>query len=149
MSTTDDDSDKTLVIRGSNINIQHAELEIKKLILDMPMVLVEEYYVPDYACGKIIGRGGSSIKEISKTSNCKIKLTDRMYSQKKTKNNGKLITQITESSSTETINRSQTKIVTLSGSNEEILSAKVKLIELIKDNKNRQKNTNLSFLNRI
>ena len=55
MSTTDDDSDKTLVIRGSNINIQHAELEIKKLILDMPMVLVEEYYVPDYACGKIIG----------------------------------------------------------------------------------------------
>lgn len=140
MSTTDDDSDKTLVIRGSNINIQHAELEIKKLILDMPMVLVEEYYVPDYACGKIIGRGGSSIKEISKTSNCKIKLTDRMYSQKKTKNNGKLITQITESSSTETINRSQTKIVTLSGSNEEILSAKDLIIAKIKEeDANREK----------
>ena len=69
-----------MLIRGSNVDVQKAELEIKRMILDMPVCLTEDYYVPDYACGRIIGKCGSTIKELSNLSNCKIKIVDRIKS---------------------------------------------------------------------
>ena len=60
--------------------MQRAELEIKRMISDMPVCLTEEYYIPDYACGRIIGKCGANIKELSSLSNCKIKIVDRARS---------------------------------------------------------------------
>lgn len=37
--------------------------------------------MPEYACGRIIGRGGTSIREISVLSNCKVTL-DRKNSSR-------------------------------------------------------------------
>lgn len=71
-----DNADRILVIRGSNTNVQNAEFEIKKIILEYPVTITKEFFVPQYACGRIIGKGGSSIKEISRASNCKISLIE-------------------------------------------------------------------------
>ncbi|CAF0784890.1 unnamed protein product [Brachionus calyciflorus] len=60
--------DRILVIRGSNINVQRAEFEIKKFILDNPISITQDFYVPQYACGRIIGKGGQTIREISSPS---------------------------------------------------------------------------------
>lgn len=70
------DRDRVLVIRGSQVNVFRAEIEIRGMILDSPHKLTEYFYVPDEACGRIIGRRGATIKEISSLSNCVIKLSD-------------------------------------------------------------------------
>ena len=64
------------MIRGNYLNVVRAEIEIRRLILDSPSKLTEYFYVPYEACGRIIGRRGSTIKEISSLSNCVIKLSD-------------------------------------------------------------------------
>lgn len=118
-------TEKTIVIRGSNINAQQAELEIKRLILDIPIVLTEEYYVPDYACGRIIGKGGANIREISQASNCRVKLNDKIFHSDNHKQISDLVTQgPTEDSFSK-------KTITISGSVEQISCAKVfKLFKL-------------------
>jgi transcription antitermination factor NusA-like protein len=81
--------------------------------------LTEEYYVPEYCVGRIIGRGGQNIKEISVISNCKVKFMDRMNQNK---SNSKA-NDINES--TKELTKSQKKIISLTGSVEQINSAKV------------------------
>ena len=109
-----------IVIRGSSVNAQLAEIEIKKLVLDMPMQLTEEYFVPDYACGRIIGRGGANIKEMSMISNCKIKLKDKFGSTVLNKSSMSDLTPIDDDP-----NSVQRKVISLTGSFEQIAHAKV------------------------
>ncbi len=97
-------------------------MEIKRLILDMPQLLTEEYYVPDYCCGRIIGRGGSNIKEMSIKSNCKIKLLDKIKSIRKDVND--IMDNANSNNATDGTSCSK-KIIALTGSFEQIISAKV------------------------
>ncbi len=113
--------EKTLLIRGSSANVQKAELEIKRLILDNAMQLTEEYLVPDFACGRIIGKGGANIREIQMVSNCRIKLTDKMYNR-----DSMQLTDLYDTAKLAISNDFRKKI-TISGSTEQILCAKVNI----------------------
>lgn len=117
-SDKNDVTEKILLIRGSSMNAQKAELEIKRLILDNPMPLTEEYFVPDFACGRIIGKGGQNIKEISQMSNCRIKLSDKIYSME----NKQHVDLYDKLVSSENVAK---KKITISGTTEQILCAKV------------------------
>lgn len=86
------------------------------MILECPINLTEEYYVPDYACGRIIGRNGTTIKEISNVSSCKIKLHDRAGKNSESSNN---ISNLVSSAN------QTNKLITITGSFERIAFAKV------------------------
>lgn len=122
-----EDSDKTFVIRGSASNIQLAEIEIKKFVLDTAILLTEEYYVPEVVCGKIIGRNGASIKEMSVNSNCQIKLTDKGVSKR-----GK-VTCKDIVGSMEELYGGPKKVLILSGSTEQIACAKALIVARINE----------------
>jgi hypothetical protein len=121
-------SDCILVIRGASLNVGLAELEIKKILLDMPVFLTEEYYVPDYACGRIIGSKGSNIKEISSASSCRVKLMDRIGTSSScssiiSSNSNNASNKISDEILTE--QNVPKKVVSITGSYEQIQYAKV------------------------
>ncbi|KAK7096171.1 tudor and KH domain-containing protein-like isoform X2 [Littorina saxatilis] len=68
----DSKDDRTVIIRGSTEAAQKAELMIHQIISDMPKIITEEVEVPGYCLGRLIGRGGESIREMSRVSKCKI-----------------------------------------------------------------------------
>jgi transcription antitermination factor NusA-like protein len=100
--------------------VHKAELEIKRMILDMPRSLTQEFMVPDYACGRIIGRGGGNIKEISLMSNCKVMVHRESMSMENVSNCRGSIGPIA-------LNYENAKLLSLSGSVEQIEMAKVKI----------------------
>lgn len=70
--TTKQDQDRMVVIRGNTESAQNAELLIRKIIADMPVIITEEIFVPSRALGRIIGRNGESVKHMSRSSKAKI-----------------------------------------------------------------------------
>ncbi|KAJ8298883.1 hypothetical protein KUTeg_022943 [Tegillarca granosa] len=52
--TTNQDQDRMVVIRGNTESAQNAELLIRKIIADMPVIITEEIFVPSRALGRII-----------------------------------------------------------------------------------------------
>lgn len=66
--------DRLLLIRGTNIDAQKAEMEIKRIIAEIPIPLTDEIEVPGESIGRIIGRQGNTIKTIMKASGCKINI---------------------------------------------------------------------------
>ncbi|OWF36372.1 tudor and KH domain-containing protein-like [Mizuhopecten yessoensis] len=71
-SKRDSGEDRVLVIRGSTDQAQEAELLVRKTINEMPTLLTEEIQVPVKALGRIIGRNGDSIRQISRSSNARV-----------------------------------------------------------------------------
>jgi len=59
---------RTVVVKGEREKARKAEFLIKKIISEQPKILTEEYYVPQKCCGRIIGRGGMTIRHLSKIS---------------------------------------------------------------------------------
>lgn len=132
-------SDRILLIRGTSLNCQRAELEIKRLILDTPMIITEEFYVPEYTCGRIIGRAGSNIKQIRNLTNVNIKIAERGKSVSNVKSSQLLVpiesaamstSNSYGSSSAQSLSYNSNsnalyKLITLSGSVEQIEHAKV------------------------
>lgn len=51
-----DNQERTLVIRGSAENAYKAEIEIRRIIAEKPVVITEEMLVPKDSCGRIIGK---------------------------------------------------------------------------------------------
>lgn len=125
-----------MLVRGSPWCVQRAELEIKRLVLDAPINLTYEFLVPEFACGRIIGRGGKSIREISTVSNCKVTIERKSPSDTQLSNARRdLILDMSwnddyESTTTTTnsSNMPKYKLLTLVGSFEQIESAKVSLL---------------------
>lgn len=70
--TTNQDQDRMVVIRGNTESAQNAELLIRKIIADMPVIITEEIFVPSRALGRIIGRNGETVKSMSRSSKAKI-----------------------------------------------------------------------------
>lgn len=69
---SDKDSQRTIIIRGSAESAQRAELIIRELVANMPVVLTEVMFVPSSALGRIIGRNGDTIRGISRSSNARV-----------------------------------------------------------------------------
>ena len=118
-----DKSDKIVVIRGLNVNVAKAEMEIKRFIFEMPTTRTEEYFIPENICGKIIGRGGANIRDMTKKSNCKIKLNDKGTNDPSKETDEKNVKNIIEAESND--DWTFKKIVKLTGTEDEINAAKV------------------------
>ena len=102
--------------------MQRAELEIKRIIVDMGSLLTEEYYVPDSVCGRLIGKGGSSIKEICNSSNCKVKINDKI---RVSNSADEINTDLELLGANESNQNLARKLITLTGTSEQIQHAKV------------------------
>lgn len=114
----DADTERILLIRGSSGNVQKAELEIRRLLADLPVALNEDYLIPDYACGRIIGRGGATIRELCMMSKCRIKLQDNLTHLNRLGN----------------VNIANKRLITITGSVEQIETAKVPLFIFFSQN---------------
>jgi len=66
------DTNRIAVIRGTADTAQQAELEIRKIIAEQPTILMEEILIPQKVVGRIIGKGGESIRQLSRLSGAKI-----------------------------------------------------------------------------
>ncbi|KAK3697181.1 hypothetical protein QZH41_013552 [Actinostola sp. cb2023] len=64
----DREKTRTIIIKGEREKVRQAEFLIKKIINEQPKVSTEEYYIPQRSCGRIIGRGGMTIRHLSKVS---------------------------------------------------------------------------------
>ena len=84
--------------------------------------LTEEYYIPEYVCGRIIGKGGSSIKEICSASNCKVKLHDKI---RNSSSSDDLNADLEMLGACESNVNASKKLITLTGTSEQIAHAKV------------------------
>lgn len=72
-STDDKDvSDRICKIRGRPECVRLAQTMIENIIANQPVIEVYETYVPQRACGRIIGRGGDTIQQIQAISGAKV-----------------------------------------------------------------------------
>ncbi|KAL3854394.1 hypothetical protein ACJMK2_013665 [Sinanodonta woodiana] len=67
-----EDEERTIQIRGTSESAQTAECLIRKIIADQPVKITTEMHVPAKCIGRIIGRNGESVRQISRSSNTKI-----------------------------------------------------------------------------
>lgn len=63
---------RTCVIHGTLDAAHQAELMIQQIIADIPEPITEQIEVPGYTLGRIIGKGGSSIRELQSVSGARI-----------------------------------------------------------------------------
>ncbi|KAL4233290.1 Far upstream element-binding protein 3 [Mactra antiquata] len=101
---------RILQIRGSAKAAQTAECLVREIIAEIPEILQEEIKVPRYCLGRIIGRGGETVRQLSRTSSCKIYI-DRSRGG----------------------NPDEKHLITLTGTKDQILLAKSLLQEKIDD----------------
>lgn len=69
---------RTCIIRGSAEATRMAEALIQEIIWNQPVIEVAEMWVPSRACGRIIGRCGETIRNISKASNARISVENNV-----------------------------------------------------------------------
>lgn len=77
MNFKDDDSQaadgqRILVIRGSTETAQIAECMVLKYLADLPDTVEEKIFVPVHTLGRIIGKGGETVRQMGRSSNTKI-----------------------------------------------------------------------------
>lgn len=71
-----EDCDRFAVIRGTSSDVREAEELLNASIEEQSNVITETVFVPNRACGRIIGKNGESIRQMCRTSSAKI-LVDR------------------------------------------------------------------------
>ncbi|KAK3095253.1 hypothetical protein FSP39_012233 [Pinctada imbricata] len=67
-----EESERTVVIRGMMENAQAAELLIREAVANIPKIETETINVPSRAIGRIIGRGGDTVRSIYRTSKARV-----------------------------------------------------------------------------
>lgn len=67
-----ENGDRTCVIRGAPANVTHAESLIEKYIIEQPVIYTETLTVPLSSVGRIIGRGGETIRAIQDQSKARV-----------------------------------------------------------------------------
>eukprot|EP00111_Clytia_hemisphaerica_P009297 TCONS_00027297-protein len=65
---------RKLTIKGEREKVLECEQKVKKIISDTPEFITAEVFVPQEACGQIIGKSGQSIREMCSISGAKINL---------------------------------------------------------------------------
>lgn len=78
-----DEGEETVIIRGVAKDLSEAERLVMKVVSDAPVVEVYEMYVPQQACGMIIGRNGDNIRLICQSSQAKVVVDRAPYSHDK------------------------------------------------------------------
>ncbi|VDI17447.1 tudor domain-containing protein 2 [Mytilus galloprovincialis] len=68
----DSQEERGVVIRGTPEAAQMAENMIRKIIGELPVIVTEEMVVPGKCLGRIIGRNGDTIRQMSRTSKAKV-----------------------------------------------------------------------------
>uniref|UniRef100_A0A0K2UDK7 Tudor domain-containing protein n=1 Tax=Lepeophtheirus salmonis TaxID=72036 RepID=A0A0K2UDK7_LEPSM len=68
------ESHRVLTIRGSQENIELAEILIRQTILNQPTILVSTMKIPGKTAGVVIGKKGNNINNIRNLSRCKINI---------------------------------------------------------------------------
>ncbi|KAK3907750.1 Tudor and KH domain-containing protein-like protein [Frankliniella fusca] len=63
---------RVVTIQGTAESAQLAESMIHEIIMNQPLIITHEMWVPARACGRIIGRGGETIRSITRASCAKI-----------------------------------------------------------------------------
>ncbi|XP_049801128.1 tudor and KH domain-containing protein homolog [Schistocerca nitens] len=70
-------------IRGMPEAAEKARLMIRNIIMNQPLITTRETFVPESACGRIIGKNGTNIRNISSASSARIQI-DRYSSSRDT-----------------------------------------------------------------
>ena len=60
--------ERIVLIQGEREKARRAEILVKKIIAEQPIIRTEEVFVPQRACGRIIGKGGQTIRNMSSVS---------------------------------------------------------------------------------
>lgn len=71
-SDESNDNFKVCKIEGTPEGVELAEFFIHEVIVNQPLIETYEMVVPSQTCGRIIGKNGSNIRLISRSSNAKI-----------------------------------------------------------------------------
>jgi len=74
MGSENKPTERVLEIRGQRDKVRLAEHKIKAIIAETPKFSKTEVFVPAETCGRIIGKGGSNIREMCAISGAKITL---------------------------------------------------------------------------
>lgn len=60
--------ERIVLIQGEREKAKRAEILVKKIIAEQPVIRTEEIFVPQRACGRIIGKGGQTIRHLCSIS---------------------------------------------------------------------------------
>lgn len=60
--------ERIVLIQGEREKAKRAEILVKKIIAEQPVIRTEEVFIPQRACGRIIGKGGQTIRNMSSIS---------------------------------------------------------------------------------
>lgn len=85
------ESYRVLIIRGQRQHVYEAEVEIRRLIADLPQYEQAEMFIPEHVCGYLIGRNGSHIKEIRDTSKARLSMDRKIIDNLENKRFSRLV----------------------------------------------------------
>lgn len=60
--------ERIVLIQGEREKARRAEILVKKIIAEQPVIRTEEIFIPQRACGRIIGKGGQTIRHMCSVS---------------------------------------------------------------------------------
>lgn len=60
--------ERIVLIQGEREKAKRAEILVKKIIAEQPVIRTEEIFIPQRACGRIIGKGGQTIRQLCSIS---------------------------------------------------------------------------------
>ena len=60
--------ERIVLIQGEREKAKRAEILVKKIIAEQPVIRTEDIFVPQRACGRIIGKGGQTIRHMCSVS---------------------------------------------------------------------------------
>lgn len=72
---------RTILVRGSRERTKHAEVLVRKVIAEQPAVETSTMEVPQKAIGRVIGKGGTTIRQLSRISG-ELKFTCAVHTAK-------------------------------------------------------------------
>ncbi|CAL8089336.1 unnamed protein product [Orchesella dallaii] len=123
-----DNGDRLCVIRGSPANVTIAESLIEKFITEQPIIYTETVTVPLSSVGRIIGRGGETIRTIQEQSKARVNVESHNHY-----GNG---------------DSGPTRLITIKGSEEQILIARQLIIEKVEEERHLRKNIDMTTASR-
>ena len=65
---SNENGERIVLIQGEREKAKRGEILVKKIIAEQPVIRTEEIFVPQRACGRIIGKGGQTIRNMSSVS---------------------------------------------------------------------------------
>ncbi|ODM99995.1 Tudor and KH domain-containing protein [Orchesella cincta] len=122
-----ENGDRLCVIQGSPANVTLAESIIQKYITEQPIVYTETVTVPLSSVGRIIGRGGETIRAIQEQSKARVNI---------------------ESHNHYGADAGPTRSITIKGSESQILIARQLIIEKVEEERHLRKNIDMTTASR-